>query len=306
MAYAWVDTIAHYGELNITPVNHSNEIPVGKVLDAINAVCDTDHRDADAAVAALHRHLIDKAEEKLAVREKWFTTQTRKYTTSYFATHDAAFACMPVFPLNDLEQRLYCERSEVDYSPKEPLEVLPGTAKKRWVWDDYQEPSEMLDIVKSHACEVPTRIQHTHPLAARRLKKNFKEVRTRTPKARLQHLLEIIAKMPTMNYKAFSSTALKTDYPWHQLIPKWFILNPAPLQKWDAQRLAKLPKDELMGLLAQQMTWLHKWYALQQRVRNNPIGEEVCTFHWDAVEQLLVETSVQIDVDEEWMICQKT
>lgn len=309
LAYAWVDTVQAYGDITITPVHHANEITVDTVIESINRLCDTQHSSQDEAVRALNHYLIMKAEEKLAVRERWYVSQGRKYRTSAYATHDAAWAAIPVFPLQELNHRLKAERDGEHYTPPSQAELLQGISEiqTRWTWEnDYVEPEGMLNMIKCHVTEVPLKVVHKHPSAASRIRKHYKETRTRTPKSRLMYLMELAETMPVMNYKGYQSIVHKIKFPWHELVPKWFILNPAPLNSWDAARMAKLDYDDKMHILADQMSWLHHWYVLQAAIRNDDVGDEVEVFTWNVDKQEMVSEPVTYDADEEWFLCQHT
>lgn len=309
IAYAWVDTITNGdGSLHIAPVIHDSPIGLDKVKQAINTLCETDHQNETDLFNELHKYMLIKAEQKLTSRQKHYQGQGRKYKTTHYAATDAALASMPVFPLTDLPGKLQAERHEVNYRRPDYDELFQNVTgpKPKWTWEeDYREPEGILNLLRVHAAEAPLSVITVKAYASRRIKRNLKEVRTKTPQARLQHLMEIAQSMPSVDYKAFKRAETKLPFPWHQVVPQWFLENEPPLNLWDATRLAKRPYNEMMSVIADQLTWLHHWYVMQAYIRKDAVGDEVKRFEWNVETQAMDEYPVEYDAEDEFMLCRR-
>jgi hypothetical protein len=276
IAYAWVDTIARHGELTITPVEHANEIPPHKIMDAINALCGTSLTSQDELIKALHVHLFEKANAKLQSRENWYTTQGRQYRTTHFATIDAALASEPHFPLINLPQRLHAERENLPFDLTTPTALFEqAKPSAKWTWEDYREIPQMREVLEAHAFEGPYERIDASPTGAgkKKVRKQLTAGTTRSPKMRLKTLLELIEKTP----RSFISDN------WKAQVTRWFDQHPAPLKGMNEKTLAQMDYDERGVLMAEQLTWLHQWYAVFNVLKKhtNGLSSQVSQFTWE-------------------------
>jgi len=262
-----------------------------KLLAYVNRLCDTSHTSQDDLLTALHQHLIAKAEEKLYKRQKWYASQKRKYTTSHYATIDAALASEPRYPLEQLPARLHAEREAIPFSmTKSMTELFEELGdKKQWTWEDYEEVGNMLELLEAHALEVPHTTIALKRGSAKRLDRMLKRGSVRTPKARLVRLIEMANAIPQMFIMVHHRAQ----------VARWIIDNPPPLKNETAQRIAKLPRDEYGQLLADQMTWLHLWYRFMGPKRNAGLSyvEHCKVFQWE--DDKLVEYPIEEEFDTE-------
>ena len=105
--------------------------------------------------------------------------------------------------------------------------------------------------------------------------------------------------MPVANYGGYlQSYARGNSLAWHIIVPAWFKENPPPLKDKDAGELARLKYDDLCTLMADQMTWLHRWSSIRTRITNREL-EGTCRYTWDSEAQEMVAEEVDIDVDIE-------
>lgn len=269
LAHAWIHTLDDGGDFKIVPVPSGKSRSTEALIKSLHKLLKTTEPDIEALLHELEDHLLAKAEETLLKRERGLKTTGRRYRSSHYAGIDAAMTCAPLPTHMDYPGRLAAARGGFEYSANnvslafsmtqdKPVKV-PRKKTVAQIWEDHTECPHIMAIISGHKVLAPHTNLDILPRNSKTIQLMLRDEKYDTAPQRLALWRKVLrgAEQWLCGGKYVARCQ------------EWLDNNPPPLFNGRSNNdIARLPREEYMELVKQQLIWLNHAAALRLRRMN--------------------------------------